>query len=178
MVLNMKEVGTPETSRRLARRVRASWLMRVGLALFLTACAAEQVEDPLGYDQARASRLFSNGYQHISEIYIEDLAMSDLAQAGMGGLSQLDSELSLQPDGDAITLSYRDHLVSRLPVPNRENAGAWGALTASAGAGRVTGVECDANSVPAAEPTSGQPEAGAPLGRDHPPPHRRRCGGG
>ena len=106
--------------------------MRVGLALFLTACAAEQVEDPLGYDQARASRLFSNGYQHISEIYIEDLAMSDLAQAGIGGLSQLDSELSLQPDGDAITLSYRDHLVSRLPVPIRDNAAAWGALTASA----------------------------------------------
>ena len=106
--------------------------MRLGLALFLTACAAEQVEDPLGYDRVRASRLFSNGYQHISEIYIEELAMSDLAQAGMGGLSQLDPELSLQPDGDAINLSYRDHLVSRLLVPKRENADAWGALTASA----------------------------------------------
>ncbi len=132
MVLNIEEAKTPETSGCVGRRVRASWLMRLGLALFLTACAAEQVEDPQGYDRARASRLFSNGYQHISEIYIEELAMSELAQAGMGGLSQLDSELSLQSDGDAINLSYRDNLVSRLPVPDRENADAWGALTASA----------------------------------------------
>ena len=112
--------------------MRAAWLTRVGLALLLTACAAEQVEDPQGYDRARASRLFSNGYQHISEIYIEEMAMADLAQAGMGGLTELDSELSLEADGEAITLSYRDHLVSRLPVPERENANDWGALTARA----------------------------------------------
>ncbi len=128
----MKEVETPETWRRVARRVRASWLTHFGLALFLTACAAERVEDPLGYDQARASRVFANGYQHISEIYIEEREISDLAQAGLEGLAQLDSELSLQPDGDAINLSYRDDLISRLPLPDRENADAWGELTASA----------------------------------------------
>ncbi|MDX1574720.1 MAG: S41 family peptidase [Kiloniellales bacterium] len=100
--------------------------------MFLTACAAEQVEDPLGYDRARASRLFSDGYQHISEIYIEELAMADLAQAGMDSLTELDSELSLAADGGAINLSYRDHLVSRLPVPKRNNADDWGALTAQA----------------------------------------------
>ncbi len=106
--------------------------MRLGLALMLTACTAEQIQDPYGYDRARASRVFSDGYQDISEIYIEKLEIPDLAQAGMNGLVQLDSELAFRPNGGAIELSYRHHLISRLPVPDRENAEAWGELTASA----------------------------------------------
>jgi len=107
-------------------------VLRLGLALVLTACANEQVSSPLDYDRARASRLFSEGYQHISDIYIEELDIQDLAQAGMEGLSQYDSELALRPNGNVMNLSYRDHLISSLPLPKRNSADAWGALTASA----------------------------------------------
>ena len=130
LVFHMKEIKKFEIPKPAASRARALWVMRLGLALVVTACAADQVQDPYGYDRARASRVFSDGYQDISEIYIEKLEIPDLAQAGMDGLAELDSELSFRPDGDAIDLSYHRHLINRLPVPDREDAEAWGELTA------------------------------------------------
>jgi len=128
----MKDIRVRSFSEKLAVPRAAPWLARLGLALVLTACASEQAKDPLDYDRDRASRLFSEGYQHISDIYIEELAIQDVAQAGMDGLTQYDTELALQPDGQVLNLSYRDHLISRLPLPERDDPDAWGALTASA----------------------------------------------
>ncbi len=84
------------------------------------------------YDVARASRLFTAGYQDISDLYIEEVAISDLARAGLDGLTVLDPELGFQNDGAAITFTHRGRPVRRLSVPQPPDAANWGELTASA----------------------------------------------
>jgi carboxyl-terminal processing protease len=128
----MKSIKTWQISGRMTGRPLTTWMMRLGVALVLTACATQQAQDPFAYDEARASRVFTEGYQHIADIYIEKLEMADVAEAGMDGLTELDPDLSVQSDGDAITVSYRDQPISRLPAPKEEDAEAWGELTASA----------------------------------------------
>ena len=128
----MKSITSWHIWRRATVRPGASWLVRIALALVLTACASDQAQDPYAYDQTRASRVFTDGYQHIADIYIEQLAMVDLAQAGLNGLSELDPELSIVAEGGAISVHYRGRPISYFPVPGEEDARAWGALTASA----------------------------------------------
>src|SRR3546814_16500046 len=43
------------------------------LAFLMVACASQDSTAPLGYDEARAKHLFSEGYQDVSDIYIEEV---------------------------------------------------------------------------------------------------------
>jgi carboxyl-terminal processing protease len=83
------------------------------------------------YDVARASRLFTAGYQDISDLYIEEVAISDLARAGLDGLTVLDPELGFQHDGTAVTFTHRARPVRRMSAPQPPDASNWGKLTAS-----------------------------------------------
>jgi carboxyl-terminal processing protease len=131
-MLARKPIGSGYGRPGAMARLRISWVMRLGLVLVLTACASDQPQDPFAYDRSRASRVFTDGYQHISDIYIEELSLSDLAQAGLDGLSELDPELAVRADAQAVHVSYRGNLISYLRVPKRGDADAWGQLTASA----------------------------------------------
>ena len=69
--------------------LKTRWLGKltgVSLALLLAACTSGAVEDHEAYDVSRATRLFAVGYQDISEIYIEQVEIPELALAGIEGL--------------------------------------------------------------------------------------------
>jgi carboxyl-terminal processing protease len=107
------------------------WLTRAPLALLLTACTAGVVEDPESYDSLHATRLFSVGYQDISEIFIRQVEIPELAHAGFENLSTLDSELSISNDGETVIMARGGLPVASFPAPEPADTGGWGALTAS-----------------------------------------------
>ncbi len=107
------------------------WLSLAPLALLLTACSSNIVEDPETFDSVRAGRLFAVGYQDISEIFIEPVEISDLAWAGFDNLSTVDSELSISQDGQFVVMRRDGREVGRFALPEPDDPDAWGALTAS-----------------------------------------------
>ena len=107
-------------------------LTLASLALLLAACTSGAVEDPEAYDALRATRLFSVGYQDISDVYIEEVDIPELALAGIEGLRSLDPELRIERKQQRVTLVREGGPAESLDLPEREDAGDWGALTASA----------------------------------------------
>ncbi|WP_299626763.1 S41 family peptidase [Pelagibius sp.] len=102
------------------------------MAFLMVACASQDSTPPLGYDEARAERLFSRGYQDVSDIFIEDVAISQLAIAGMGSLASIDPAIGVEQDGDRLKVSVDGTSMASYPMPAPNDAKAWGALTAAA----------------------------------------------
>ena len=103
----------------------------LSLAFLMVACAAQDSAPPLGYDEARAERLFSVGYQDVSDVYIEDVAVADLAIAGMSSLASIDPAIGVESSGDRLRISIDGHSMASYPLPDEADARAWGALTAA-----------------------------------------------
>src|SRR3546814_8429414 len=101
------------------------------LAFLMVACASQDSTAPLGYDEARAKHLFSEGYQDVSDIYIEEVAVSDLAVAGLSSLASIDPAISIRSGGDRLSVSIDGRLMASYPEPDTMDAQGWGALTAS-----------------------------------------------
>src|SRR3546814_17435525 len=70
------------------------------LAFLMVACASQDSTAPLGYDEARAKHPFSEGYQDVSDIYIEEVAVSDLQVSGLSSLANIDPSPRLRRAGD------------------------------------------------------------------------------
>ena len=101
------------------------------LAFLMVACASQDSTPPLGYDEVRAERLFSRGYQDVSDIFIEDVEISQLAIAGMGSLASIDPAIGVEQDGDRLRVSVDGTSMASYPMPAPNDAKAWGALTAA-----------------------------------------------
>jgi carboxyl-terminal processing protease len=123
--------GRVEAAIRPLRRSPWSWAGTVGLAFLMTACTAQETRGPVEYDLTEATRLFSVGYQDISDIYIDEVSISQLALAGLGNLSQIDSEISTVSAGGYLSLSMSGHPIGTFKVPDRDDADGWGRLTAT-----------------------------------------------
>jgi carboxyl-terminal processing protease len=85
-----------------------------------------------GYDAMRASRVFSVGYADISEIYIDDVDVGDLAFAGLKNLSDLDPDVRIVRDDGHLFLNIDGRAAGTFEIPMDENGQAWGSLTAAA----------------------------------------------
>ncbi len=101
------------------------------LAFLMVACASQDSAPPLGYDEARAERLFSTGYQDVSDIFIEEVSVSQLAIAGMGSLASIDPAIGVERDGDLLRVSVDGTSMASYPMPDPNDAKGWGALTAA-----------------------------------------------
>ncbi|MGD1878973.1 MAG: S41 family peptidase [Kiloniellaceae bacterium] len=101
------------------------------LAFLMVACASQDSSAPLGYDEGRAERLFSASYQNVSDIYIEEVAVKDLAIAGMNSLASIEPALAVQAAGDRLRVSIDGQQMASYPMPASDDAQAWGALTAA-----------------------------------------------
>lgn len=99
-------------------------------ALVLVACATQDSAPPVSYDQDRASRLFSVGYQDVSEIYIDDIAIADLAIAGMDSLSSIDPGIDLDDSQGRLRLTVDGLEAAVFPRPASIDAEQWGEVTA------------------------------------------------
>ncbi len=102
------------------------------LAFLMVACASQDSTPPLGYDEARAERLFSIGYQDVSDIFIEEVSVSQLAIAGMGSLASIDPAIGVEQDGELLRFSVDGTSMASYPMPDPNDAKGWGALTAAA----------------------------------------------
>lgn len=101
------------------------------IAFLMVACASQDSTAPIGYDEARAEHLFSASYQYVSEIYIEEVAVADLAVAGMSSLASIDPAIGIDRDADRLRISINDISMASYPLPDEDDAQAWGALTAA-----------------------------------------------
>jgi carboxyl-terminal processing protease len=97
----------------------------------MVACASQDSTAPLGYDEARAERLFTAGYQDVSDIYIEEVSVADLATSGMSSLASIDPAIGIQNDGSRLRVSIDGNQMASYPLPAPNDAQAWGALTAA-----------------------------------------------
>ena len=97
----------------------------------MVACAAQDSTAPLGYDEARVQSLFSESYQDVSDIYIEKVAVADLALAGLSGLASIDPAIGIRSEAERLIVSIDGRQMASYPLPDRDDARAWGSLTAS-----------------------------------------------
>ena len=100
-------------------------------AFFMVACASQDSTAPVGYDQARAEHLFSEGYKNVSDIYIEEVPVQDLAIAGMSSLASIDPAIDVEAIGNRLRVNFDGHQMASYPMPDPNDAQAWGALTAA-----------------------------------------------
>ncbi len=101
------------------------------LAFLMVACASQDSTAPVGYDEARAKHLFSASYRNVSDIYIEDVSVEDLAVAGMSSLASIDPAIGIQREGSRLQVSIDGNRMASYPMPDPVDTQAWGALTAS-----------------------------------------------
>jgi carboxyl-terminal processing protease len=111
----------------------------------MVACASQDSTAPLGYDEARAQHLFSESYQDVSDIYIEEVAVADLAVAGLSSLASIDPAIGIRRDDSRLSVSIDGRLMASYPLPEDDDAQGWGELTASViSATRYHSAELDA----------------------------------
>ncbi len=102
------------------------------VAFAVVACAAQDTVIPVGYDQARAKRLFSVGYKDITNIYIDRVDISDLAVAGIGSLASIDPGIAVKSDNGFVTVSVNGTDAGHFAQPRTMDAEGWGQITAAA----------------------------------------------
>ncbi len=124
--------GQHEIKPRLPRRNIWHRLGTISIAFFMVACAAQDTRVPDKDDLRLASRLFTVGYQDISDIYIDDLTVADLALSGLKNLSTIEPDLVVGQKNGWVTLSVAGQQSATFAVPEETSASAWGKLTASA----------------------------------------------
>jgi carboxyl-terminal processing protease len=101
------------------------------LAFLMVACASQDSTVQVGYDEGRAERLFTAGYSNVSDIYIEEVPVADLAIAGMKSLASIDPALGVAVEGDRLRVNFDNQPMASFPMADPRDPEAWGALTAA-----------------------------------------------
>jgi carboxyl-terminal processing protease len=99
-------------------------------AFIMVACASQDSLVPASYDEARAKHLFTASYQDVSDIFIDEVAVADLAISGMSSLASIDPAVGVQREGDRLRVSIDGQSMASYPLPGPDDAQAWGSLTA------------------------------------------------
>lgn len=120
-------IGAPRARRGVLRRLGA-----LSVAFLIVACAAQDTGTPATRDLSQATRLFSVGFQDITDIYIDDVSVSDLAIAGLGNLSAVEPGIAVKNDTGRVSVSFGDQTAGIFNAPQKFDAEGWGNLTASA----------------------------------------------
>src|SRR3546814_12078695 len=95
----------------------------------MVACASQDSSAPLGYDEARAQHLFTAGYQDVADIYIHEVAVADLAVAGLSSLAIIDPAIGIQSNGGRLRITIDGRQMASYPLPAEHHAQAWGMRT-------------------------------------------------
>jgi carboxyl-terminal processing protease len=111
----------------LLRRIAA-----LSFAFFMVACASQDTGPQAGYDQSSAKRVFSVGYQDISNIYIDQVSVANLAIAGMEGLASIDPAISVERDAGLISVSVNGSWAGNIAMPSQMDPQGWARVTATA----------------------------------------------
>ncbi len=98
----------------------------------MVACAAQDTGAPVERDLSQATRLFSVGFQDITDIYIDDVSVSDLALAGLGNLSTVEPDIAVKNDTGRVSVSFGNQTAGVFNAPQKFDAEGWGNLTATA----------------------------------------------
>ncbi|WP_161958722.1 S41 family peptidase [Ferruginivarius sediminum] len=113
-----------------ARAVRIAAFSMLVLAV---ACAGKEQNTVSGeYNSFEATRLFSVGYHDIADIYIEEVAMADLAVAGLREVAEMDPTVAVERHGDDLSMRVKGRETHVFPLPKSEDPDRWGSMTASA----------------------------------------------
>ncbi|WP_419902384.1 S41 family peptidase [Kiloniella sp.] len=83
------------------------------------------------YDLQTASEIYTDAFDHITEYYIEEIDVSQLALAAMDNLTTIDPELEIIDNGNSLTITYSGEPISRHGYPSTLDSIAWAWLTAS-----------------------------------------------
>jgi carboxyl-terminal processing protease len=126
--------GVTEAARSRASRLRR--LVRAGAAaaaIALIACASVGPSAHASdYNAYQASRLFAAGFTDVAKIYIDEVAVPEMAMAGLGALSRLDRDLSVVESRARIEVRLDGRIVGTFRVPGAQDLDGWGAVTAGA----------------------------------------------
>jgi carboxyl-terminal processing protease len=120
----------------------------LSVAFLMVACAAQDTGAPAARDLSQATRLFSVGFQDITDIYIDDISVSDLALAGLGNLSAIEPDIAVKNDIGRVSVSFGNQPAGIFQAPQKFDAEGWGNLTATA----LTVVRNHAGNKPEADP--------------------------
>src|SRR3546814_5714944 len=88
----------------------------------MVACASQDSSTPLGYDEARAQHLFTAGYQDVADIYIQEVAVADLAVAGLSSLAIIDPAIGIQSNGGRLRITIDGRQMASYPLPDDNDA--------------------------------------------------------
>ena len=98
------------------------------LAFALAACTAPRPEREAF--SAIAGEVIDAGYTHISERYVDQVAMSDVAIAGIEAIEKIDPKLHINREDDRLQLTAGDNnLVGDFALPTTEDPDDWAELT-------------------------------------------------
>ena len=100
----------------------------LALAFILTSCAERNQPSGDAFATA-AGEVVDAGYTHISQRYVETLSMSDVALAGMKGVSQIDPELQVTRDRNHIVLAAGKAEVREFTAPRDDDPDDWAEVT-------------------------------------------------
>ncbi|MBT4769739.1 MAG: S41 family peptidase [Rhodospirillaceae bacterium] len=99
------------------------------VAFLLAACTVQGIPQSPEYSSNDASRVFSSGYDYIVDRYIDPVRVSDLAIHGLGNLTEIDQELTVNYEGENISLSRKGEFIGSYYAPLDGDQKLWTDLT-------------------------------------------------
>lgn len=78
---------------------------------------------------ASDASVFSEGYEHVIERYIDPITVDQLAIDGLAGLQMIDNSLEIRRRGDTVQLFKGSELVTQVDAPGPNDARGWAILT-------------------------------------------------
>jgi len=99
------------------------------VAFLLAACAIQGGPQSPEYSSNDASRVFSSSYDYIVDRYIAPVRVSDLAIHGLGNLTEIDQELTVNYESENISLSRKGEFIGSYYAPQDGEQKLWTDLT-------------------------------------------------
>ncbi len=109
------------------KTIRRFWALC--LIAIVTGCNAPYPIQETEFQPQNSSRLFAEGFSHVTDFYIEEIDVSRLALAGMDNLTTLDPEFEVIDVGNSVTVNYEGQPISRHSFPSTLDNRAWALLT-------------------------------------------------
>ncbi len=101
-------------------------------ALLFAACAPLEdfaLLDAKVFSQTRATEVFTAGYGGVTEKYIDEIAVRDIAIEGLRGLGSIDPDLTVTEAGGKVVLSSSGREIASLKAPRDDDVAGWAKLT-------------------------------------------------
>ena len=126
-----RDIFTSRKRATAAKPARRWYVAGVLTALIVAGCAVRGGTDSAEYESERASHLFSVGFEDISNIYIEDVDIDDLAMAGLENLSSIDPEIKIIRNSDSVLINVNGTEAGRFRAPGPRDTDRWGGIAAA-----------------------------------------------